>query len=113
MRGHRVRLDITLLAGAVAGKAPKIRAIVDVERDLAIVLLRASHREVLRGGGVGAGEMGAGDDDRLGAGDVGLRDVAFVERAVGAIVAIEDQRKRLVVANAEQDERGQALQGRC
>ncbi len=52
--------------------------------------------------------MGSRDDDRLGAGDVGLVDVAFVERAVGAIVAIEDQRKRLVVANAENDERGQA-----
>ena len=51
--------------------------------------------------------MGAGDDDRLGGGDEGLVDVALVERAVGAIVAIEDQRKGLVVAHAEQNQRGQ------
>ena len=47
-------------------------------------------------------EMRAGDDDRLGAGDIGLVDVALVERAVGAIVAIEDERKGLVVADAEE-----------
>ena len=108
MRGHRVRLDVALLARAVAGQAPEVGAVVDVERDPAAMLLGEAHREVLRGGGVGAGEMRSGDDDRLGAGDVRLVDVAFVERAVGAIVAIEDQRKGLVVADAEHHERGQA-----
>ena len=38
---------------------------------------------------------------------IGRIDVALVERAVGAIVAIEDEREGLFVADAEQDKRGQ------
>ena len=58
---------------------------------------------------VGLGEMRAGDDDRLGARDIGLVDVALVERRIGAVLAIEDQRERLVVADAEQHQRCQAV----
>ena len=36
-------------------------------------------------------------------------DVAFIERHVGAILAIEDQRKGVGIADAENDERSQAL----
>ena len=42
--------------------------------------------------------MRAGDHDRAGRGDEGLVDVVLVERHVGAVVAVEDQRERLLVA---------------
>ena len=108
-RRDLARLDVALLAGAVAGKAPEVRAVVDVEHDLAAVRLGEVDRQLLRRRGVLAGEMRAGDDDRLALATIGLVDVALVERAVGAIVAIENQRERLVVADAEHHERGQPL----
>ena len=52
--------------------------------------------------------MRAAHQHRLGAFDVVRIDVAFVERAVGAILAIEDEREGLFVADAEQNERGEA-----
>ena len=51
--------------------------------------------------------MGAAHQHRLGAFDILRIDVALVERAVGAIVAIEDERKGLFVTDAEQHERGE------
>ena len=107
MRRDLIGLDIALLAGAVARQAPEIRPIVDVEGDLSAVRLGVADRKVLRGGGVGFGEMSAGHHDRFRARDIGLLDVVFVERAVGAIVAIEDERESLVVANTEHHERSQ------
>ena len=56
--------------------------------------------------------MRAGHDDRAGRGDEGLVDVVLVERHVGAIVAIEDQRERLLVAHAENHQGGQPLRDR-
>ena len=44
-----------------------------------------------------------------GRGDVGLVDVGLVERHVGAVLAVEDQREGLLVADAEDDQRGQPL----
>ncbi len=52
--GDIIGLDVTLLARAVAGEAPEIRAIVDVEGDPAAVLLGVLDREFLRGRRVGA-----------------------------------------------------------
>src|SRR5271168_5430251 len=69
---------------------------------------RDTHRLSLRGGRIWAREMGAAHQHRLGALDVMRIDVALVERAVGAILAIEDERKGFFVANAEQHQRGQA-----
>ncbi len=82
-------------------KPPEIRPIVDVEDDLATVLLCVTYGEILRGRVIGPGEMRSGNDDRLGGGDIGFVDVAFVESAVSAIFAIKDQRECLVVADAE------------
>ena len=101
------RLDVTLLARAMAGEPPQVRPVVDVEHNLAPGGAGDPHRLELRGGGIGAREMRAAHQHRLGAFDVSRIDVALVERAVGAIVAIEDQREGLFVADAEQHERGE------
>ena len=101
------RLDVTLFARAMAREAPQVRPVIDVEHDLAAGGAGDAHRLKLRGGRVGAGEMRAAHQDRLGALDIVRIDVALVERAVGAIVAIEDEREGLFVADAEQHERGE------
>ena len=107
-RAKAIVVTGTHFARAVAGQAPEVRPIVDVERDPAAVLLRVGDGELLRRRGVGAREMRAGDDDRLGAHHIGVVDVALVERAVGAIVSIENEREGLVVANPQYDQGGQS-----
>jgi len=51
--------------------------------------------------------VGSGDDDGAGSGDEFLVDVVGRERHVGAVLAIEDQRKGSFVADAEDRESGQ------
>ena len=109
MRRNGVRFDVAFLACVVSRKAPKIWPIVDVEGNPAAVLLGEFYRQLLGRGSVGACEVGPGDDDRLGARDIIFVDVAFVERAVGAVFAIEDEREGAVVANAKNDDRAEAL----
>ena len=53
--------------------------------------------------------MGAAEEKRLGRGDEVAVEIALLDRHVGAVLAIEDQREGVAVANAEDDERGQAL----
>ena len=101
------RFDVALLAGSVTCKSPEIGPVIDVEDNSAPGGARQTHGLQLRGGGVGAGEMGAADQDRPGALDIRRIDVALVERAVGAIVPIKYQRKGLFVADAEQHQRGE------
>ena len=93
----------------MAGKAPEIGAIVDVEHDLAAVPAHQLHRLALRGFGTGPGEMRAGDDDGTGLGDEGGVDIAFLQRHVGAVLAVEQQREGLVALDREDGERGQAF----
>ncbi len=102
-------LDEALLAEAVAGEAPEVGAVVDVEGGAGAVLPREA--EGLQHGGLGAGvgEVGAGDGDRAGVGDQGLVDVGLAEGHVGAVLAVEDQREMGLVADAEDDEGGEAL----
>ena len=109
MRGDTGGFEIALLARAMAREAPEIGAVVDVEADFPAMLPGERHCLPLRLGGIDAGKMRAGDDDRGGRGDMGLVDVALVQSRIGAIVAVEDQRKRLVVAHAEQHQRGEAF----
>ena len=108
MRGDAVGPDIARLARAMAREAPEIGPVVDIEYHFAAVLFRQPHRLLLRRVRIGAGEMRAGDDDGGGLGDEILVDVAFIERRVGAVGAVENQRKRPLVAHAEDDERGEA-----
>ena len=109
MLRHLVGADVALLARRVAGKAPEVRAVVDVERDLAPGGARDPHRLLLRRGRSGLGEMRAGHHDRAGGADEALVDVGFGERHVGAVLAIEEQRERAVVLDREDGERGQPL----
>src|SRR5215212_2892535 len=53
--------------------------------------------------------MCARHDDGCGGGDEALVDVLFRERHVGAVVAVEDQRKGILVPHAEDHECGQTL----
>ncbi len=91
----------------MARKSPKIGSIVDVENHPAPSGAREAHRLELRGGGVGAGEMRAADQNCSGALDIVGIDVVFVERAVGAIVAVENEREGFLVTDAEQHQRGE------
>ena len=59
--------------------------------------------------GARLGEMRAGHDDRAGGEDEVLVDVGFGQRHVGAVLAIEEQRKGAVVLDREDGERGQPL----
>ena len=97
------------LALAMAGDAPEVRAIVDVERRpcpvLAGKLQRLQHCRL----GPGMAEMRARRQHRARLSDEALVDVLLGEPHVGAVLAVEDQRELLVVADAEDDERGQAL----
>ena len=106
---HRVGADVALLARRVAGEPPEVRAVVDVERDLAPGRARDPHRLLLRRRRAGLGKMRAGHDDRAGGADEALVDVRFGERHVGAVLAIEEQRKGAVVLDREDGERGQPL----
>ena len=106
---HLGALDEAALALAVAGDAPEVRAVVDVERGpravLAGELQRLQHRRL----GARMAEMGPGCEHRPGLGDEALVDVLLGQPHVGAVLAIEDQREPLVVADAEDDQRGQPL----
>ena len=44
-----------------------------------------------------------------GALDIGFVDVAFVERHVGAVLAIENQRESIRIADAQDDERSETF----
>ena len=58
----RSELDVALLAGGVAGEAPEVRPVVDVEDDLAAGGAGDAHRLPLRRVGVRPREMRAGDE---------------------------------------------------
>ena len=107
--GHRLGTDITIVAGLVTGQAPEVRAIVDIEDDLAAGGLGGADRLVAGGRDGGRREMRAADQDGAGGGDIGLVDIVLGERHVGAIGAIEDVRRGAVVAHAENDQRGQPV----
>ena len=102
-------LDEAAEAFGVAGEAPEVRAVVDVERGAGAAVAGERQRLQDRGLGAGVGEMGAGDDDGAGVGDERGVDVGFAEGHVGAVLAEEDHREVVLVADAEDDERGQPL----
>ena len=106
---HRRAFDEAAFALTMAGNAPEVRAIVDVERGPCPVLARKLQRLQHRRLGPGMAEMRAGRQHRARLGNEALVDVLLGEPHVGAVLAVEDQRKPLVVADAEDDERGQPL----
>ena len=109
VRRHRVGADVALLAGAVAGEAPQVRAVIDVEGDAPAGGLGGRDRLAAHGVDGGRRQMRARDADRLGGGDEGLVDILHGQRHVGAVLAVEDEREALVVADPESDERGEPV----
>ena len=109
MGGYVLIGDEALLAEAETGQPPEHRAVVDVEHDLAAVLLHQPHRFLAHGVEVRLREVSARDQHRLGRGDEGLVDVVLGQARIGAVLAVEDQRKGLAVADAEDDQGGQPL----
>src|ERR1700733_15671706 len=92
----------------MAGEPPQVRPVIDVEHDPTPRGAGDSHRLSLRGSGIGAREMRAAHQHSPGALDILRIDVALVERAIRAILAVEKEREGLFVADAEQHERGEA-----
>src|SRR3546814_9337265 len=58
---------------------------------------------------VGTRKMGAVDQHRAGRTDVARIDVRDFKRHVGAVLAVEDQRERVRVADPEEHQRGQPI----
>ncbi len=107
--GHLVRLDVALFARTVACEAPEVWAVVDVEDHLRATGLGDPHCLALCGIGVRLGEVSARHQHRGRGFHEILVDVGLVQGAIGTVVAIEDERKCLVVLDREQHQRGQAL----
>ncbi len=106
---HGIRGDEAAFAGAVARQPPEVRAVVDVERDLQPMLPREGQRLQHRRFGARVGKMRAGHHQRPGGGDERLVDVVLAKCHVGAILAVEDQRELMLVADAEQHQSRQPL----
>src|SRR5207244_1682089 len=77
--------------------------------DFAPMRLRDIHRLALRSRGRRNREMGTSDQDRPGRGHEAFIDVILAQRAVGAVVAVEDERESVLVAHAEQYQGREAL----
>ena len=97
------------LALAMAGDAPEVGAIVDVERRPRPVLAGKLQRLQNCRLGAGMAEMRSRRQHRPRLSDEALVNVRLGEPHVGAVLAVKDQRELLVVADAEDDEGGQAL----
>jgi len=112
-RGERVRdpfrARVAGLARGMPADTPQIRPIVDVEDDGASVRLGDIHGLALGARGGGQGEVRTGNQDGVRGSDERLVDVALGESAVGAVLAVEDQRKGLRIAHTEEYEGGEAL----
>ena len=93
----------------MAREPPQVRPIIDVEDDLGVVSLGQRDRLGLRRRRVGFGEMRTRHDDRARPRDQRFVDVAFVQRHVGAVGAIEDRRRNALGLDREQHETRQAV----
>jgi hypothetical protein len=109
MRGHGIGADVAGFARVVPGQAPEIRAVIDIEDDAPAVRAGETNGLVLRRRRAGLGEMRACHDDGSGRGDEILPHVVFAQRHVGAVVAVEDERKGMAVAHAQYHQGGQPL----
>ena len=104
---HCGRFDEAAFSVAMPCQPPKIGAIVDVERGLQAMLARKV--QCFHHGSFGARvrQMRAGGHHRAGRGNKTFVNVIFTQRHVGAVFAVEDQRKMRLVTNTQQNQRGQ------
>ena len=108
MRGDGVGRDVARLAVAALGESPQHRPVVDVEHGAHVVRTRAIERAIADAVDVLGREVRARDEQRAASRDVGVLDLRVADRHVGAVLAQEDQRKRVLVLDAEDDGRGKA-----
>ena len=86
---------------------PQVRPIVDVEHDLAAILLGDLDSLALRSFGIVAREMRAGDHDRACRLDEILVHIFRRQRHVGAVGAVEDHRRDAFILDRKQHQRRQ------
>jgi hypothetical protein len=107
VRRDRVARDEAGLAVAALGEAPQNGTIVDIEHRADVVAARTLERGRAHTMDVRRRKVGAGDEQRPRLRDEVVGDVVFGHRHVGAVLAIEDQRERVAVLDAEHDRRGE------
>ncbi len=105
--GHRVTRDEARLAVAALGQPPEHGAVVDVEDGANVVRPCSLECQAADAMHVRRREVGAGDEQRLRLGQEIGGDVVVGDRHVGAVLAIEDQRKRVAVLDPQHHARGQ------
>ena len=109
-RRHGVRLHVALETRVVAGEPPEVRPVVDVEDDLAAVLLgEARSLSSARPRPLGFEKCVPVTTIGAAAGDEVFVDVALVERHVGAVGAIEDHRRDALGLDRKQHQRRQPV----
>ena len=106
---HLVGFDIAFLTRTKAREAPEVGTVVDVDNDLSAMAFGNGHGLALGLVVDLAGKVGACDQQRTSRGDEILRDVVLAQGRVGAVVAVENQRKGTVVLHREQDQRSETL----
>ena len=107
--GHRLAGDEPGLTIALVGKPPEHGPVVEID-DPCRVVSGCEFQRVQAGClGAGGGKVRAGCDHCAGRGDQRLVDVVDGDGHVGAVFAVEDQRKADLIADAEQDKGGQAV----
>ena len=84
MRRDLLRGDVAVVASVVAGKAPEVGPVVDVEHHLGTALLGNTDRLALGSIGVRLGKMRAGDEDGPGGANEVFGNIVFAQRAVSA-----------------------------
>ena len=99
----RVGRDVARRAVAALRESPQHRPIVDVEHRAHVVRPRVIERAVADAVDVLGREVRAGDQQRAALRDVRLVDLRLADRHVGAVLAQEDQRERVLVLDAEHD----------
>ncbi|MDQ1183995.1 hypothetical protein QE408_001117 [Agrobacterium larrymoorei] len=103
-RFHEAAFTVTMTS-----HTPEVRAVVDVERSLRAAVARQAQRLQNRRFRARMRKMRAGSANAVRFGDESRVDIVFAQRHIGAVLAIEDQGELLLVADAENDECGQAL----
>ena len=107
MRGDRIAGDESSLPVAALGESPEHRAIVDVEHGAHVVPARAFEGDRADVVDVRRREVRARDEQRPRLREEILGDVVLGHRHVRAVLAVEDQRKRVAVLDAEHDGAGE------
>jgi hypothetical protein len=106
---NRRALDVPAISGIVTRKPPQIGAVIDIQRRARAVLACQPQGLQHRRFGARVAEMRAGDGHASRFGDEGRVNVVFAQRHVGTVLAIEDQREPVLIADAQQNQRRQAF----